>query len=607
MIELRDYQLDALKRSGERHAEGVQRQLMVMATGLGKTICFSQIPAINPGKTVVLAHREELLKQAGHKIQAANPELYIGIEQAEKHAHPDCDVILASVATIGRMGSKRLAAIKNVKNLIVDEAHHVTAKSYQIVLQELGFDGFSIKEDPSKLLLGVTATPRRSDNIGLEKTFDEIVYSKDLRDGILDGWLVDIVADKIKTNTSLDGIAIQKGDFKEGELNERVDNDERNIAIVRGYIDHVLGKKAIVFCAGVDHVRHITDLFCREGVKAEMIVGETDKLSRQSILTRFKNGQTTVLVGCMVFTEGFDAPDVECIIMARPTKSQTVYIQQLGRGLRTNCFLPVDTDSNDRRRRIEESPKPVLRLLDVVDNTTKHTPVMLPLLFGLNPKMKLKHVPVMEAVQRLEQAKREVPNIDIGKITDITKIDKIKTEALRINIWDSVALAKEVIDNSRFSWQKWDDGSYRISLDKHESLILKEDTLGKWEAAIEATAEHNGTDFIKCDPKLEPLGQDVTIEGIFTRADRFIESNYPDLTKIIVQHASWHNNDASPKQYKLLSDWKLPVFQQDGKFFINDSGKKIPLTKGLAGKLITKKLSDFKQKSNQHTHARTGT
>lgn len=594
-MQLRDYQISALKSSGERHVEGIQRQLIVMATGLGKTVVFSQIPQVNPGKTLVLAHREELLKQAGHKIQAANPNLYIGIEQAEKHAHPDCDVILASVATIGRMHSHRLARIRDVKNLIIDEAHHSAAKSYQIVLNHLGFGPEDIKYDPEKLLLGVTATPRRSDNLGLETTFDEIVYSKDLRDGITEGWLVDIIADRIKTNTSLDGIAIQKGDYKEGELNAKVDNDERNIAIVQGYIDHALNKKTIVFCAGVEHTRHITDLFCREGVKAEMIIGSTDPFSRSAILERFKQGATKVLVGCMVFTEGFDAPDVECLIMARPTKSQTVYIQQLGRGLRVACNLPVNTNAEDRRNIIAQSKKPTLHLLDIVDNTTKHSPIMLPVLFGLNAKIKLKKVPVMEAVTRIENAKREAPNLDTSRVTDITKIEKMKTEALRVNIWDSVALAKEVMENSRFSWQKWEDGTYHMTLDKHETFILKENTLGKWEGAIESTAEWNGSDYVKHEPRLEVLGTEQNIESIFTRADRFIEKEYPELTKIIVQNAHWHKDDPSPKQIACLIRYKFPIFQEGGKAFINDSGKKIPLTKGLAGKLITKKISQFQQ------------
>jgi hypothetical protein len=140
-------------------------------------------------------------------------------------------------------------------------------------------------------------------------------------------------------------------------------------------------------------------------------------------------------------------------------------------------------------------------------------------------------------------------------------------------------------------------------LNKYETFIIKENTLGQWEGALESSGVYENDEWVRTPAKMEVLGHEPSVDTIFTRADQYIESNYPELTRVIVQSARWHKDDASPKQVDLLRRYRFPVIQEEGKFFLRDGMNKVPLTKGLAGKLITKKLNDFKQFSADRKRA----
>lgn len=577
---LRDYQQECILAMQQGLDRGVSRQLAVLPTGAGKTVILSEAARVIPGRTLVIAHREELVVQNGKKLIAANPASDVGMEQGERYCHGAEDIVTASVQTLSRNECKRLRRLLRYgyfEKVIFDEAHHASATSYLQVLQCLREYNSDVK------VFGFTATPKRSDGIGLEKVFQEVVYTMTIRDAIERGYLVDIVAEKILTETSLDGIHSKAGDYKESELSERINTDERNSKIVKGWLDHANGKQTIVFCVNVEHAQNVNDLFCRQGVKAEMVIGETDSFIRRSIIDRFKSGRTTVLVNVNVLTEGFDDSGIQCILMARPTKSQLVYIQQLGRGTRPAVDL-TGLDQEARIRKIESSKKPSLHLLDIVDNCTTHSPVMLAELFGVPKDIKLHKTPIVKAAKKLEDALKQAPNLRLDKVKDIEKLQQLVTKALSVKIWD-IEPPKEVKDHSRLSWLKQGD-EYRLQLDKDQVLFIRQNALGQYETVAQSK---DGA---------RVLGHEDTLQGIFNRSDKFVENNYEDKVILLAQNAKWKKDIATDKQVGFLRRIQHPVRSHNGEHQIYDGQNWIRLTKGLAAGLITKFLNGKQPKAD---------
>ena len=327
-ITLKNYQQEAVKTVFEEFKKKTRRQLISLPTGTGKTMILAAIAKEKNQKTLVLAHTEELIQQIKEDFLAYWPDVDIGICKAERN-QLDHKIVIGSVQTCSKSSRLKQLKKKGFRILLIDEAHHSAATTYQKIIALLGFG-----KNKNKLLVGVTATPERSDKKGLSDIFDKIVFSRSIESMIQQGHLVQVHGRKILTSITLDNVKTHHGDFESSSLAHAVNIPERNRLIVDKYIEHAIGRKAIAFCVNVKHCQELAADFNQQGISAAAVWGSMEKDERASILQRFKNNEIQLLTSCGILTEGYNERSVSCIIMARPTKSKPLYTQCVGRGLR---------------------------------------------------------------------------------------------------------------------------------------------------------------------------------------------------------------------------------------------------------------------------------
>ena len=358
-LSLRDYQKEALQKVVESFDQNINKQLIVMPTGAGKTILFLAVSQHFKEKTLILAHRGELLSQAYDKFKKFHPNASVSIYRGTNR-DLNSQVIISSIQTCSQ--KKRLLDLKEAgfKILIIDEAHHATSTSYKTVIKELGFF-----DAPEKLLIGVTATPKRADKKSLKEVFQKITYNISIDKLINEKYLSPVVGRRILTNFSIKGVGTSMGDFAVGQLSEAVNTAQRNSFIVLKWQQHANSRKGIVFCANVQHCKDLAETFKKNNITAAAVWGNMKKTTRRGKLKEFSKGKITVLLSCSLLTEGYDEPTVTCIVMARPTKSKSLFQQMVGRGLRIDgnnskkdCLV---LDFNDKHHNL----KTIVKLDDI--------------------------------------------------------------------------------------------------------------------------------------------------------------------------------------------------------------------------------------------------
>lgn len=323
-IELRPYQVKSFEKVFERFEAGDRSTLLVLPTGTGKTVVFGAIARRvieDGGRVLILAHRGELLTQAANTL--AGGGLDSAIEKADQVARaggwgdPEC--VIASVQT---MRKKRLESWpkKHFKLVVTDEAHHAPADSYQRIYRHL---------DP-EWHLGVTATADRLDGENLGQVYQSLAHEYSLRNAINDGWLARLKIVRCETTVNLDQIRTTAGDLNQGDLEDAI---APHIEELANAIRQEIGdRRTIVFTPDVGSGQAMASALSSLGLKAESISGESK--DRDEIIDGFRKGRSRVLVNCQLLTEGFDAPFVSAIVLARPTKSRGLYSQMVGRGTR---------------------------------------------------------------------------------------------------------------------------------------------------------------------------------------------------------------------------------------------------------------------------------
>jgi len=322
-MELRPYQEEAKQAVFAQWEGSVNRTLLVLPTGCGKTIVFAKIAeeCVCQGKRVlILAHRGELLDQAADKIRKST-----GLGCALEKAESSCigswfRIVVGSVQTM--MREKRLGQFSDdyFDTIIIDEAHHCISDSYQRVL----------KHFPEAEVLGVTATPDRGDMRDMGEYFESIAYEYTLQKAIKEGYLSPIRALTLPLKMDLTGVGISAGDFKAGDLGTALDPYLDQIA--EEMKNYCADRKTVVFLPLVKTSQKFRDVLCEHGFRAAEVNGESS--DRTEILQAFDRGDYNVLCNSMLLTEGWDCPSVDCVVVLRPTKVRSLYSQMVGRGTR---------------------------------------------------------------------------------------------------------------------------------------------------------------------------------------------------------------------------------------------------------------------------------
>lgn len=472
-MELRPYQKECCNEI-EKQESG--SYLCRLATGLGKTIIFTHIK--RHGRVLVLAHRDELVHQPIKYYDCK-----VGVEMASESSHGEPVVIASVPSLINRLGKFTPGEFDTI---ITDECHHSAAPSYKKIYNYL----------KPRLHIGFTATPQRPDHVRLDDVFDDIIYNKDLRWGIKNKYLSDIYCRSVEIGYDLSGIVPKKGeDFNQVQLDAVMEGTDE--AVADAYKKYAKGP-TIIFASSVRHACNIADKI----PDAVPITAQTK--NRNSIIKDFTDGKIPCLTNYMVLTEGVDIPRVETVIIARPTVSNSLYCQMVGRGLR---LYPG---------------KKYLNLIDCSDKSGNPLVCSAPSLLGID----YSDLPGTEKTKLCGNIS-ELP-AKIEKLTD-NPIGWIKN-ITRVNFW-----AKEQKYNTHgIDWYKMPDGKLVCGLPNKESITIPcEDELGH--------VKYNG--------------KTMTMQEALDSAYKLLIEKYKNeriIWDINIARKRWGNQPASEKQLWII-------------------------------------------------------
>lgn len=320
-MNLRGYQSEGLAKIPESGA-----CIIAWPTGAGKTVGFAKLAEQRGGRTLVLAHRDELISQACDKISQVWRGADIGVMKAERN-ETGHQVTVASVQSVSRTDRIQQWGNCDFNTCIIDEAHHATAPSYRRVIE--------FAQAP--LTVGFTATPFRSNggSAPLLEVFPQgIVHEKSILWMIQEGYLCNLRSKQVGLGVDLSSVKVRGGDFSESELGALLLAPGASQGIARAYVENASPRKALCFTASVAQAHEVAGALVAMGVNAAAVWGDQELEARRATLKKFSSGDLRVLVNSAVLLEGYDEPSIECVMVARPTLSKLLYTQMIGRGTR---------------------------------------------------------------------------------------------------------------------------------------------------------------------------------------------------------------------------------------------------------------------------------
>ena len=352
-LELKEHQETALEALAEMRRKHETIALLHHATGTGKTVTAVLDARRCGGRTLFLVHTRELVEQAADTFRTLWPDISVGCF-SDSSREIDTHVVCGTVQSVS--GHLDLFSSEAFSYIIFDEAHHATSDTYQRILAHF----------KPAFLLGLTATPERTDGRNILEVFQHTAHRLDLRTAVELGELVPVRCIRIRTNIDFSHVRYNGNEYSSRDLEKRIFVPERNRLIVQTWLTYVKGLRTVVFCVSVRHAQEIARMFREEHIPAEAVSGKMKTAERQTFQTRFRNREIQVLCVCDLLNEGWDCPEAEVLFMARPTMSKLLYTQQLGRGMR------------------KAPDKESLIVFDFVDNASRFTmSCSLHRLFGL--------------------------------------------------------------------------------------------------------------------------------------------------------------------------------------------------------------------------------
>jgi len=344
-VKLRSYQQEMEDRIYDSWNRGNRNTLAVLPCGAGKTVIFSHVIARHPGKSVMVAHRQELVMQMSvalaswgvqHNIIAPPNVIKFIVNQHMRkfnrsYYNPGSKATVAGVNTLSRRIEKMREWFESQTLFVIDEAHHVLKNNIW---------GKVLTAMPNAKGLGVSATPLRASGEGLgdyaDGIFSDMLVGPSMRDIIGMGFLTDYRIFSIPNNLDLTAVKVSKstGDYVPQQLRKEVKKSHIVGDVVDHYVEHARGKLGVTFVTDVTTAVEVAEQYNAAGVPAEVLSHNTEDRVRQEILDRFSEKQILQIVNVDLLGEGFDAPAIEVVSMARPTQSYGLYVQQFGRALR---------------------------------------------------------------------------------------------------------------------------------------------------------------------------------------------------------------------------------------------------------------------------------
>lgn len=543
---------------------------MSLATGSGKTVIFTQlIDRVKPSsptaiQTLILVHRRELVEQAARHCANAYPAKSIDIEMGNLHASGNADITVASVRSLNSVDRMMKFNPDFYKLILVDEAHHIVASSYMDVLRHFRVVEGD-KELHSPVLVGVSATLSRFDGLRLSDAIDHVVYHKDYVDMIGEKWLSDVIFTTVQSKADISRVkTASSGDFQTSDLSKAVNTEQTNKITVQAWRHSAEGRKStLVFCVDLDHLDGLTDEFRFQGIDARYITGNTSKTTRGERLDAFKNGDFPVLLNCGVFTEGTDIPNIDCVLLARPTRSRNLLVQMIGRGMRLH------------------PGKDNCHIIDMVASLESGI-VTTPTLFGLDPATLIKEANMDDMNKFREEPSLE--HLNQGQPSESADLSQEVTFTHYDSVWDLIddtSGERHIRGMSPFSWVRVDQDRYILSSSSGSYLTieLNPDGSPKYHAVVtrRLAASAEGTKRLK-SPYMRPqqIATAETFSDIVRAADTFAQEKF--VRQIVSHAASWRNASASEGQLKFLNNFRKPSNQLQWH----------DITRGKAGDMITK-------------------